>query len=148
MLSAAQAAVLNNKIALQLKSVGEHECPPSKNNAESYAWDYYVAGKIESYGKAAKDDARKKAIKNGVMFDHEKTPHAPTDGEAVDVYSGDVIRISLSVKNGAKSVNSKKFLAAVIKALPDLKGDVEAIYEGCEDTARGAHTFTATLLSE
>lgn len=148
MLSAAQAAVLNNRLALQLKTIGDTLCPPSTNNTESYAWDYYVANKIEAYGKKAKDVARKMAIKNGVMFDHEKEPREPTDGEAVDVYSGDVIRISLSVKKGAVSTDGNAFYAALVKALPEHEAAIQVAFDGAAKVARPAHSFTATLLSE
>jgi hypothetical protein len=148
MLTAAQAAVLNNKLALQLKSIGDTMCPPSTHNTEGLAWDYYVANKIEAYGKKAKDAARKAAIKAGVMFDHEKEPHAPTDGEAVDVYSGDVIRISLQVKNGAVSIDGKAFYEELMKNVLDFGPLITAIYEKHHKTARPAHSFTATLLSE
>lgn len=145
MLTAAQAAVLNNKLALQLKSVGEMECPPSTNNAESYAWDYYVANKIEAYGKKAKDAARKAAIKNGVMFDHEKEPLEP--GSQQDVYSGDVIRISVAVKQPITKVDGEEFYEALKKiGLVDEK--VEKLFLAAHRTSRPAHTFTATLLSD
>lgn len=147
MLTATQAAVINNKLAVQLKSIGDTMCPPSTNNTESYAWDYYIANKIEAYGKKAKDVARKMAIKNGVMFDHEKEPREPTGGELVDVYTGDVIRISLAVKNGATSVDGREFYAT-LKNMGLITDDIEAAYQGAHKTARPAHSFTATLLSE
>lgn len=145
MLTATQAAVINNKLAVQLKSIGDTMCPPSTNNTESYAWDYYVANKIEAYGKKAKDVARKMAIKNGVMFDHEKEPREP--GEAVDVYSGDVIRISLAVKMPVTKVDGEAFYDA-LKKLGIVNEQVEERYQLSHKTARPAHSFTATLLSE
>lgn len=147
MLTSAQAAVLNNKLALQLKSIGDMMCPPSTNNTESYAWDYYIANKIEAYGKKAKDVARKMAIKNGVMFDHEKEPREP--GTEADVYNGDVIRISLTVKEPNKTFDHKAFLSCMEEILPpDKHAVLQTFYLGAFKTSRPAHTFTATLLSE
>lgn len=143
MLTSAQAAVLNNKLALQLKSIGDMMCPPSTNNTESYAWDYYIANKIEAYGKKAKDVARKMAIKNGVMFDHEKEPREP--GTEADVYSGDVIRISVSVKNPASKLDGEGFYGA-LKRLGIVNDEIEELYQLYHKETRAAHSFTATLL--
>lgn len=147
MLTAAQAAVLNNKLALQLKSIGDTMCPPSTNNTESYAWDYYIANKIEAYGKAAKKQAVKKAIRNGVMFDHEKEPLPPETQK--DVYNGDVIRISVAVKQPSKTFDHQTFLDCIEELLPpDQHAVLHTFYLGCFKASRPAHSFTATLLSE
>lgn len=149
MLTSTQAAVLNNKIAAQLKAIGDALCPPSQNNTEGVAWDYYVAAKIEAYGKASKKAVVKLAIKQGVLFDHEKTPKEPGTDE--DVYHGDVIAINLKVKEPSQTFDGKKFYAALVsqKLVSDSNMvDVDALYEECFKESRPAHTFTPTLLSE
>ena len=108
-----QAASLNNKIALKLKSVGQGLMPLSTLNSETIAWDYMIAGKIESYGRKSKEVARDAAIEAGVMFNHEK--HPLLSGEEAVVYKGDVVGIRVAVKEPGVTFDHKTFRRQVLE---------------------------------
>lgn len=147
MLTSTQAAVLNNKIAGLLAEVGSRvHMPQSKQNTEGFAWDYMIASKIEKFGKSAKEKAVKEAIKSGVMFDHEKKPLAA--GSEETVYSGDVVKIDVKVKQASESIDTKKLISFIRASglIPAVELDVWI--EDSTKTARPAHTFTAELLTD
>jgi len=146
MLTAGQAALLNNTIATQLDAVGKGIMPQSNNNRESEAWDYFIGTKIEKFGKAMRDKARKKAIKVGVLFDHEKAPMPPGTDEVV--FAGDVITINCTVKAGAESVDGRAFYNAVLAARIIDAADLpvfKQLFDNATKVNRGAHTFAAEL---
>ena len=143
MLSSAQAAIVNNTIAGQLNEVGREGMPRSGNNGESYAWDYFIATKIEKFGKAKKEAAQKAAIKNGVMFDHEKSPRPPGTDEAI--YSGDVVSIRCAVKNAASKVDVTKLRQLLISRGLVSGSTLDALIEQVTTKNREPHTFTCEL---
>jgi hypothetical protein len=143
MLTATQAAVLNNKIAGQLSAIGADLMPTSKHNTESHAWNYLIASKIESYGKKLKETTRKEAIKAGVMFDHEKTPREP--GTNTAIYTGDVVTINCAVKMPSTTFDHKQFSASLLSA-GLMSEEIENIFAASFKASRPAHTFTAELL--
>jgi hypothetical protein len=146
MLTSSQAALLNNKIAGQLDEVGTACTPPSKANTGKEAWDYFIAAKIEAYGKAMKKKAVDKAVKAGVIFDHMKSPLAPGSDEVV--YSGDVVQIRCTVKQPSTSTDSKKLIDMIIASGLINASILANMVAGAETKSRAAHTFTAELVTE
>ena len=148
MLTPAQAATINYSIMQQLNAIGEKLCPPSKNNTEGAAWNYYVASIIEKAGKAHRDKARKEAIKQGVMFDHEKEPKEP--GDANTAYDGDVVRINYVVRNPSTTVDGAQLYEAIMAVGLIDKEDMatfKKLYADAHKTSRPAHVFTAALVT-
>ena len=142
-------ALLNNKLATQLYEVGNGLMPVSKQNSEQFAWDYYVAHKIEHYGKACKDKARKEAIKYGVMFDHKVLPKPPGTDEVV--YAGDAVCIKVYVKNPSVSFNHLVFFRGVLDAgliSAENKDLFQSLYASSFTENTAAHTFTAELTAD
>ena len=144
MTTARDAAIINHTIIARLSSVGDGLMPQSKHNRETLAWNYMVASKIEKFGRGMKDNAKKEAIKAGVLFDHETAPLSP--GTDMNVFRGDVVSINLTVKKPAQTFDYSAFRIAMSKA--GLFTDaVEGIAAASFKESRPSHTYIAELLS-
>lgn len=148
MLKQAAAAILNNTIAGQLERVGDGLMPKSTNNGEPYAWEYYLASKMEKFCKAKKAAAVKASVKAGVLFDHGKEPMEP--GTDQDAYSGSVVRINVLVRKPACSLDGAGFLQALENSASFTDEQMDIITQLAADNtkeARPAHVFTASLIT-
>lgn len=145
MLTATQAAVLNNKIAGQLSDVGKGLMPTTKSNVEGIAWDYLIATKVEAYGKKAKEAAVKEAVKAKLIFDHAKHPKEPGFNEPI--YTGDNVQIMCMVKNGSVRLNSTKLVMELKKIKGLTEDQIDKAMLAAADITRAPHTFTPSLIT-
>jgi hypothetical protein len=142
-------AELIDNINVALADIGKRtptKPPRAADNTSSIAFEYWLTCHMLTMIKARQAAAKKAAIDAGVIFDSERDPRPP--GTSEEVYRGDQVAIWLTVKNGGVSYDGKamyQYLADT-KKVP-LKLLVDAL-DASKKTARPAHSFMASLVSE
>jgi len=120
-------------------------CPPSTKNTEPAAWEFFVAAHLHSLASGRLREARSKAVRLGVIFDHEKHPRTQQDSGVV--YRGDNIVITLTVKAPTVTVDVDDLCAFLISQGVDETLIQIALKESRKER-RAAHEFRASLLTE
>jgi hypothetical protein len=119
--------------------------PKTDSNMDPIAYEFHVAAHLERIAKRRKENAEKACVKEGVLFDTEKSPRKPGTSEAI--YTGDNVVIILSVNNPSDRLDSKQFIAELIDAGVDVMVINRAMEVSTKPT-RAPHKFTSTLRTE
>jgi hypothetical protein len=141
MLTTKVASNISNKMKKLFGDIGAKngtEAPPSKNNSESIAWEYYVAFNLASMAEARKKAAIQECIKAGVLFDHTKNPAEP--GTERSVFNGENITINLKVSQSTPIFDSGKLKGVLLRHR--ISSEVaDKIYDECLKDRAPSHTF-------
>lgn len=125
-------------------ATGETKMPRSGSNTEPVAWEYHVASHLARLAEARKKKAHAIAVKQGLIFDHEKEPKEA--GTSCVVYQGEVVEIAVVVSNGANRLDVAAFIAELKEAgvCADLLGAALALHSG---PGKAPHKFTSALVT-
>ena len=118
--------------------------PKSDSNLEPLAWELYVAKHVLSLAEKRKDKAELEAAKAGLINDKEKNPKPAGTREII--YTGNVVSISVEVRNPSPRVNVTKVLEYLVAKKVDAKLLADAVEQATTYT-KPAHVFTPILIT-
>lgn len=118
--------------------------PRSGNNLEPYAWELFVAKHVLRLAEKRKDDAEAACAKAGLINDKEKNPKPAGTREII--FTGNVVSISLEVRNASPRVSHTKMVDYLLEH--GVKQEVldEAV-KAATSLSKPAHVFTPILIS-
>jgi hypothetical protein len=148
MLTSTAANLLTNKINKAFDSIGKGNgtsMPESARNMDALAWDLHVATHLARMADARKVAAMKQATSNGVIPDYKNEPRKPGTNETV--YSGDVVAVQLSVKNGRAILDTDGFINALLNSGVDRDLVTELAMKHTKSSSP-AHSLTTTLITD
>lgn len=119
--------------------------PYTEDNKGPEAWELFIAGHMSTLASGRLKEARRRAIRAGVIFDHEKHPKTPDDSGVV--YRGEFVVVTLLVKQGSTIIDPEE-MANYLQAKgvePKLLADA---WEHASKPRRPAHEFRASIITD
>lgn len=140
----AMIAALNTAFA-EIGNVGATVMPKARKNLEPIAWELYVATHLLRIAEARKKKAAERAIRAGVIFDHEKEPLE--EGTNSLIYAGELVEIAVQVGTPQTRVDPVGLGAAMEKSGISAKVVARLVAANTVAT-RAPHKFQATLITK
>ena len=120
-------------------------CSPfTSDNKGTEAWELFIAGHLSTLASGRLKEARRRAVRSGIIFDPDKHPKTPEDSGTI--YKSDHITVTLLVKQGSKAVDVDELCSYLVKKGVDTALLSDA-YEHASKTRRPAHEFRATVIT-
>jgi hypothetical protein len=118
--------------------------PKSSDNREPAAWELYVAHHVLSLATKRKEQAEKAAIAAGVIIDKEKHPRPGGTREVV--FNGDVVSVSLEVRQPSERV-SAPLLCDYLNNKGVSRQLLDEAVAAVTTTTKPAHVFSTMLIT-
>lgn len=134
-----------NRVFASIGETPDTCVPQSSDNRSPIAAEYFVAAHLAALANGRMKKARACAIKASVLPDYEEHPQQP--GEYPELYRDDNVQISLTVRNPATSVDSKKLCDFLLGAGVN-EDTLNRAVEHASRVGRPAHLFSANLRAE
>lgn len=145
-LSSRQKNKLVDNINVAFDSVGSSNgtrMPKCESNLAPVAYEYWLAQHLASRANKRKEQAEKRAIDAGVLFDKDKHPREP--GTRETIYACEIVSVNVEVRNPATRVD----VSALLKFLAE-KGVnqklLDVALEQAQTRNKPAHVFTSALV--
>lgn len=145
MISATEANKLRSNIQRVLRGLGTTngtKLPATKQNSGETALRYWLMSTVSKMVRGLMEEAKRNAIKEGVIFDSMESP-LPAGTEKL-VYASDVVNVTVKVSRASKVFDKDEAKRNLRKA--GVKQEViDRAFEDAFGDGTPAHNFSATL---
>jgi hypothetical protein len=147
-ISATEANKLRSNIQQAIRSIGstsDTKLPTTKSNQGPAALQYWLMSFISKLVHGMMEEAKRKAILDGVLFDHKTNP-LPQDTEK-QIFTSDVVNVSVKVSKAAKRLDDNELKRQLRKR--HVKQEIiDASFEASMKPSNPAHNFSAVLVEK
>lgn len=144
-LTTARSSAIADGMRELLRNIGTNiRIPKGKGNKCAIAWNLYRTYILQSYATAMYNDAKKDALKAGVLFDHEKNPMEP--GTKARIYDDTIVCVDVEVRSPYEQIDAKK-MAAFLSGRGVPQADLDAALKFASSMTKAPHVFRAGLIT-
>lgn len=147
MLTSAAATLIAERITAAFARIGTEgdTAIATKSNTEAFAYQLLVAQRLREAADKRLKLAVKAAVAAGIIFDPEKEQRAP--GTVDILYTGESVRVALSVAQPRESIDHAAWVAALLKLRPTYRKLCATLDRTHTKQSRPAHSFSTTLIT-